>query len=753
MRFFGETKRILSGALALCMMLALVPFSSGCAAQSDTDLMENYFVLMESQEYPRIYQYLTSEAQETVSLNDFTARYEDIYNTIGVESISCSILNMENTSLTRRIANFTMVLSTSLFGDISLTMAVPLVLESGRWRISWSPSLILPGMDVEDSARLYTLTGERGEIFDKDGELLAKNDYALSVYATVSKIKNLEDFARMAAPLLQMTEDSITSKLARYFPEETPDGSDASPTPSPSLSPSPDPDSEDEEYLTQEDTRMVLLKAYPQDALTQEEIDALLDIPGIGIDTSFMSPIRNYPFGRLFSQALGYLGTLSEDELNLEENTGLTTDTLVGKSGLEKTYESKLRGTPGYELVIVDKYGRRKSSIAKMDKQDGSDLRLTVDIKLQQKAELLMMENLTDEMAGSVIVMDPSTGYIEALASYPSYDPNQFSFTMDESTWEYLNDPNNMLPLYNRCTQGLYPPGSTIKPFTGIMGLDSGSITTNFAFTGEINNNIWVPDMDGWVYPGIKRISATPGTLNLQNALIYSDNIYFAYVALKLGADKFMQYAAQLGFGSQMDFDLPLSMSKIANDDVMTSLRLLADSGYGQGELLITPVQMAALFGSLYNDGDMLQPRLVQSICQTNGPHYDVVQENPPEIWREQVVPKNLVETVRPMLRQVVAQHNGTGHKVEVDGLGICGKTGTAQIGNDSTREIAWFIGFTTTWDHPRLVCVTLEIPAGEGQARFDIAKALFEDLKESYPPASQDTGDNAGEGGPSSND
>ncbi|MDD4796805.1 MAG: penicillin-binding protein 2, partial [Eubacteriales bacterium] len=441
---------------------------------------------------------------------------------------------------------------------------------------------------------------------------------------------------------------------------------------------------------------------------------------------------------------LGYLGTLSAEELTLEENVGLTTDTLVGKSGLERTYESKMRGTPGYELAIVDAYGRRKATVATVEKNDGSDLRLTVDIKLQQKAELLMMEHLTDQMAGSVVVMDPSTGYIEALASYPSYDPNQFSFQMDESTWAYLNDPANMLPLYNRCTQGLYPPGSTIKPFTGIMGLEAGSISTGFAFSEEINRNIWVPTMDGWVYPGIKRVSATPGALNLENALIYSDNIYFAYVALKLGSEKFMQYAARLGFGSPMDFDLPLGVSKIANDDVMTSLRLLADSGYGQGELLITPVQMAALFGTLYTDGDMMQPRLVQSICKTNGPHYDVVQENPPEIWREQVVPKNLVEIVRPMLRRVVGQSSGTGHKVEVSGLGICGKTGTAQIGNDSTREIAWFIGFTTAWDHPRLVCVMLEIPAGEGQARFDIAKALFEDLKESYPPADQ----NAGQGG-----
>lgn len=741
----------MSAGLAAALLCAMIPLNTGCKSLSDSELMDRYFVLLEGGEYPRIYQYLSKEAKQNISLNDFSQKYENIFTAAGVESVSCSIISLEHTSLTSRIATYTMTLTTALFGDLALTMSAQLELESGAWCINWTPALVLPGMDFEDAARLYTMAGQRGAIFDKNGEVLADDDYACSVYVTISKVKNLEDTARMAAPLLGMTEEEIIKKFSRYYDElgysagvlaggEATAAPSPTPTAAPSASPDPSasPAGTGEDYLTQEDTRTVLLKAYPQDKLTEEEKTALLDIPGVGIDTGFMTPIRVYPYGRLFAQALGYMGTLTEEELEKEEYHGLNSDTRVGKSGLEKKYENILRGTSGYSLVIVDKYGRRKETLASVDKTDGSDLRLTLDSKLQQKCELLMMQYLTDKMAGSVIVMDPSTGYIEAQASYPGYDPNLFSFTMDSATWKYLNDEANMLPLYNRCTLGLYPPGSTIKPFTGIMGLDSGVISTSFAFTEKIERNIWIPTMDGWVYPGIKRVSATRGTLNLENALINSDNIYFAYVALKLGSDRFMKYAAQLGFGEAMDYDLPLSTSKIANDNVMSSLRQLADSGYGQGELLITPVQMAALFSALYNDGTILQPRLVQSICKTEGPHYTTVQENPPEVWKEEAVPANLVKEVRAMLRKVV--DGGTGKKAEVAGLGICGKTGTAQIGNDSTREIAWFIGFTTTWDHPRLVCVTLEIPADQGEARFTIAKALFEDLKENYPQSNSDT-------------
>jgi penicillin-binding protein len=258
------------------------------------------------------------------------------------------------------------------------------------------------------------------------------------------------------------------------------------------------------------------------------------------------------------------------------------------------------------------------------------------------------------------------------------------------------------------------------------MGLQDGKINTSFVFNEPINKNLWLPNIEGWVYPAIKRMKETPGALNLRNAITYSDNIFFAYTALKVGSDSFLQHCADFGFNQPMPFDLPL---KTSNSGQMGTMRYLADSGYGQGELLITPLQMATLFGSLANGGDIMVPRLVQSICHTEGPRYLTDKTNPPEVWKQGALPKSTLDILVPYLKRVA--QIGTARELNTPELrkyGICAKTGTAEIGADKSREIAWIIGFTTEGrdGNNRLVCVTLEVPAKEGGVRTKIAEAMF---------------------------
>lgn len=708
------------------VLLTLLGGLSGCKRPGEQDTVDKFISFMQSAEYPRIYELLTEKARSSISLVNMSMRYQNIYDTIGLKKTVCKLKGIKTVNDEDKVATFTLTMTAEKLGDFTLEMTAPLRWESGKWLIDWTPGLILPGLEDGDSAQLKIAPASRGEIFDATGEVLAKNDHALSVYVNTSQVKNYETTIRLLAPELGMTESEVRQKLKPVLEPA------ASPSPSPSASPAPSPSASPSPTATQSaaDSQGMsyVIKAYPKDGLTQEQQDKLKDIPGVGIDGEWMTTIRTYPYGDMLAQTLGYTGMMNEAQLTKPENAGLPQDAVIGQTGLEAAFEKDLRGQPGYDLIIVDSLGNVKTTLAHKAESDGHDLRLTIDIKLQMQAEMLLRQYLSPEMAGTVIVLDPKTGYIQAMASAPSFDPNLFSFPIDAAVWKQLNDPASMDPFMNRATDARYAPGSTFKPFTAMMGLEDHAITTGFVFPYEIKDNLWTPGDQFGIDKPIKRKDPTPGDLNLRNAITYSDNIYFAYTALKVGGQKFYQHCLDLGFTAKMPFDLPTKTSSITNSGKLDNPRTLADSGYGQGELWITPVQMAALFGSLDNGGDIMLPRLVSSICHTDGPRYVVDKTNATEVWMQGVVPQSILNILIPDLK-LVAQ-KGTASALNTTKLKpyeICAKTGTAEVGNDKTREIAWLMGFMTkTMD--RLVCVTIEVPAGTGSSvRTDIARGMFE--------------------------
>lgn len=747
-----KANRLFRIAMVLLVILLLFPVS-GCRQASAQDTVDRLLSYLGNAEYPRIYQLLTEEARDKIKLAELSQRYDDIYRSIGLVKAVCTLTELMAIDEKNQLARFSMVMTTEKLGEFKLEMEAPLQLEGSKWLVEWSTGLILPGLEDGGRAVMKMNPASRGEIFDANGDVLARNDYALSVYVDSSKVQNYETLIRLLAPKLGMTETEVRGKLKGMMKrdaawtepdeDEVPPGAEgvsgATPTPMPTETPEPSATpsatatagadgGEEEEKAT-----IQVVKAYPSNGLTWDQQQELLEIPGVGVDDSTWTVIRYYPYGTLLAQTLGYTGVMSEEDLADPANAGLPKDAVIGREGLEKAWEQYLRGQPGYELYLEDAKGNRKTTLAKQAVVDGHDLRLTIDLRLQQRAELLLREYLTPEMAGSIVVMDPKTGYIQAMASAPTYDPNLFSFPVEADVWKFLNDPVNQRPLYNRATMGQYPPGSTFKPFTASMGLTEGVISSSFVFNYPIENNYWTPGDAFGVDTPIKRFEATPGHLNLQNAIIHSDNIFFAYTALKVGGDKFYQHCLDLGIGldreHRMKFDLPLAASSITNSGKIDDMRRLADSGYGQGQLLITPVQMAALFGSLGNGGDVMQPRLVQSVCHAQGPRYVVDVSNPAEVWKQGVVPSYNLHLIVPALKKVASQ--GTAKDLNkyknLKDYEICAKTGTAEIGTDKTREIAWIIGFATE-KMDRLVCVTVEVPAGEGGIRTEIAKRMFEE-------------------------
>ncbi|MCK5128871.1 MAG: penicillin-binding protein 2, partial [Clostridiales bacterium] len=513
---------------------------------------------------------------------------------------------------------------------------------------------------------------------------------------------------RVLSPILNIDESEIRTKLEPFYEKLEKSLEDTN-------------DDTTQEYSTS--SNYVILKAFPKDkGPTKEEINTMLSIAGIGIDDDYMTKIRYYPNGSIMAHTLGYVGFMDTKEAAQSENLALPKDTMIGKSGLEKKYEMELRAQPSYKLTINDKYGHEKQIIVYKKGQNGKDLRLNIDLDTQIKAELLLMENLTSQMHGSVIVLDPYTGSIDAIASFPTFDPNLFAFSMSQQEWDYINDPIKA-PLYNRALSGLYPPGSTFKPFTAAIAIETNSVSNNFVFKEKIEDDIWIPSDKEWVYQGIKRYARTPGELNLSNAITFSDNIFFAYEALQIGRTTFYDFCKRFGMNEAIPFDLTIPSATISNTENISDIKLLADSGYGQGELLITPLQMASLFGAFANSGDVMQPRLINSIKVVSDNQYNLVEAFEPIIWKDNIIDSYSISTLTPMLRRVIT--HGTGKSVYLSGVNIHGKTGTAEIGNDESREIAWFIGFVKGID-PKLVCVTLEVPAQQGDVRFIIAQELF---------------------------
>lgn len=410
-----------------------------------------------------------------------------------------------------------------------------------------------------------------------------------------------------------------------------------------------------------------------------DEIDLeeeLLKIHGIMISES---EDRVYPYGEVTSHLLGYIRGIDEDELKEFQNKGYTENSVIGKSGMEKIFEDSLRGTVGSMIYVVDNNEDTKKMIAQIEPKPGKDVKLTIDIALQKK-----IYNELKEDNGLSIAMNPKTGEILAMVSTPTYDSNDFINGFTNSEWDQLNNNENH-PMFCRY-QSTWVPGSSFKPITALMGLSTNTIKADDDFG---HSGLKWQNSSGWGNFWITTLTEYSGEANLKNALIYSDNIYFAKAALKIGDSKFSENLLKIGFNQATPFIQNMTASQFANNNRFDSEAQLANTGYGQGELLVNPLHMACLYASLVNNGNIIKP------------YIEYKQNIAPEYWIENAFSKEAVDIVREDLIQVVSNKNGTGHGAYIDGMVLAGKTGTAEIKasqNDKEGiELGWFNAFRVT--------------------------------------------------------
>ena len=658
----------------IAVVIGIYFYISSQPKNNPEDVVSTYAQYIVDQNYEEMYNLILENSKAQTSQEDYINRNKNIYEGIEIANFAINITSVEKGDNNTVKVSYNNSMDT-MAGHIEFANSMTLSLDDNKeYKINWSSNLIFPSLNNSDKVRVKTIEAERGSILDRNGEYLATNGTASQIGLVPGRMNEQTKDADISkiAELLNMTVESINNSLsASYVKDDT----------------------------------FVPLKTVSKDETDLK--NTLLEISGTKI---IDSEERIYPLGESASQLVGYIQPISAEELAEKADEGYTSSSLIGKYGLERYYEDTLRAVNGAEIYIEDSEGNKKTSIATLDAKDGTDVKLTIDSTLQQQIYEQFKE---DESA--VVEINPKTGEVLALVSCPSFDSNDFSLGMTTADYNALTqDTQN--PLFNRYL-ATYAPGSSFKPIVGAIGLTNGSFTAdeNFGTSGTR----WQND-SSWGDFYITTLTTYSGPANLRNALIYSDNIYFAKAALKIGSDKFIESLKNLGFNENIEFPQTISKSSYSNSEGFTNETQLANSGYGQGEMLVNPIHMAMMYSAFVNEGNMIMPYIEykENASSANATYY-----------KEGVFTKEATDTIRDDLIQVVENPGGTAHSAQIEGKTIAGKTGTAEIkdSKDDTEgtEIGWFNAFTVneTDENSRLIISMVENVKGKGGSHYLLPK------------------------------
>ena len=524
------------------------------------EVLSEYISCLSNKDYEGMYSLLSESTKARVDKNTYIARNKNIYE--GIEATNISISNI-TANIDKKSSNYT-VTYTMTFDTLAGALSYDFTMgfdrqEDNKYYVNWYSNLIFPSLEETYKVRVYSNTGSRGDILDRNGKVLATTN------------ENGE---------------------------------------------------------------------------------------------------REYPYGEVSAHLIGYVRGISSEELEAHKGEGYTESSIIGKTGLELAFEDRLRGKNGTGIYIVDANEATLETIAETDIEDGEDIRTTIDIELQQE-----IYNEFDGDNGLSVAINPKTGEVLAMVSTPSFDSNKFITGFTDEEWNELSSDENT-PMFARY-ESTWAPGSSFKPITGAVGLttDSFTATEDFGSSGLR----WQED-SSWGDFYVTTLTTYSGAANLKNALIYSDNIYFAKAALKIGGSNFADALQEIGFDKEIDFPISMAESQFGSNNKFTSNSDLANSGYGQGKVLVNPLHVASIYSAFVNDGNMIKP------------HIEYLEET--EFWVENAFTEEAANEIKDDLIQVVNNPNGTGYEARISGVTIAGKTGTAELKSskdEEGEELGWF--------------------------------------------------------------
>ncbi|HAP7356901.1 TPA: penicillin-binding transpeptidase domain-containing protein [Enterococcus faecium] len=584
------------------------------AVEAGEKTVEQFVQALNKGDYNKAAEMTSKKAanKSALSEKEILDKYQNIYGAADVKGLQISNLKVDKKDDSTYSFSYKAKMNTSLGELKDLSYKGTLDRNDGQTTINWQPNLVFPEMEGNDKVSLTTQEAARGNIIDRNGEPLATTGKLKQLGVVPSKLGDGGEKTaniKAIASSFDLTEDAINQAISQSWVQ---------------------PD-----YFV---PLKIIDGATPElpAGATIQEVDG-----------------RYYPLGEAAAQLIGYVGDITAEDI--DKNPELSSNGKIGRSGLEMAFDKDLRGTTGGKLSITDADGVEKKVLIEHEVQNGKDIKLTIDAKAQKTA----FDSLGGK-AGSTVATTPKTGDLLALASSPSYDPNKMTNGISQEDYKaYEENPEH--PFISRFATG-YAPGSTFKMITAVIGLDNGTIDPNEVLT--INGLKWQKD-SSWGSYQATRVSSDVSQVDLKTALIYSDNIYAAQETLKMGEKKFRTGLDKFIFGEDLDLPISMNPAQISNEDSFNSDILLADTGYGQGELLITPIQQAAMYSVFTNNGTLVYPKLIAD-KETKD--------------KKNVISETAVQTIVPDLREVVQDVNGTAHSLSALGIPLAAKTGTAEI-------------------------------------------------------------------------
>ena len=637
--------------ISACVLLMVSVFFVFNQGKSNEQVVTEYFELLKKKDYKQMYQMLNSKTVYTPTQKYFVEKYKEFYEEIDAKNIQIKILDEQD-----NVIEYLIYIDT-LAGRITYRNKVGVKNE----QIQFNKELIMDGYTDGCKIKITTYNPEkRGRILDRNGKVLAEDGKGYSVGLVKGKLNGENDYGQIAQ-YLETDVETLQKKMSASWIN---------------------------------DDSFVPIKTVSEATKNDLINKNILGINGVKISTV---SIRTYPYDKVASHIVGYVQNVNAEDLKKHKNEGYNSTSVIGRSGIEAAYEEKLRGITSGKIDLVDKNDKViKELCHKEVKMSPQDITLTIDIDLQQS---FYNEYQNDKSAS--VALNPKTGEVLALVSTPSYSNNDFVLGLSTDKWNALNNDVNQ-PLMSRYKQ-TYTPGSSMKPITAAIGLETKTIDPNKDLGAK---DKWQKD-SSWGNYYVTTLHA-PSPNNLKNAITYSDNVYFARSALNIGKDNLFKYYKNLKIGEKIPFELALNKSQYINKNQKVSDQLIADSGYGQGQILMNPLQLASIYSAFVNNGSIYQPHIVQGQTKT---------------WIKNIFSKETTKTIKEDLINAIADKNATGHAIYHDQVVLAGKTGTAEIKqsqSDTTgTELGWFTVMTTDEKQPILMTTVVEDVKNRGGSGY----------------------------------
>lgn len=651
--------------LIIAIVIVIIAVGSGVFFYASKDKKINETIdAIEDKNVKQVFKNSTYQSKNDNGEVEMTDRPIKIYDSLGVKDINIKDRDIKKISKNKKQVTAKYELQTN-YGKINRDVKLNFIKEDKDWKLDWNQSAIIPGMKKNQSINIEPLKSERGKILDRNNVELATTGTAHEVGIVPNNVST-SDY-KVIAEKLDLSESYIKQQTEQDWVK-------------------------DDTFVplkTVQDMNQDLKNFVEKYHLTSQETES-----------------REYPLEDATTHLLGYVGPINSEELKQKVFKGYKKGAIVGKKGIEKLYDKDLQNKDGYRVTIMDDQNKVIDTLIEKKKKDGKDIKLTIDARVQKS----IYNNMKDDY-GSGTAIHPQTGELLALVSTPSYDVYPFMNGMSDEDYKKLTEDDKE-PLLNKF-QITTSPGSTQKILTAMIALNNKTLDGKTSY--KINGKGWQKDKS-WGDYNVTRYEVVNGDIDLKQAIESSDNIFFARVALELGSKKFEEGMKRLGVGEDIPSDYPFYNAQISNKNLDNEI-LLADSGYGQGEILINPVQILSIYSALENKGNV------------NAPH--VLKDTKNKVWKKNIISQENIKLLTDGMQQVV---NKT-HREDIyrSYANLVGKSGTAELKmkqGETGQQIGWFISYDK--NNPNMMmAINVKDVQDKGMASYNakISGKVYDDL------------------------